>query len=130
MAIHHAVVRREAYLPTVQAGSIHLLLFAEKVMNIKKFVDALALADTHGLDATDLIILYDVGVAAEGEGTIMKIACKPSIMSKATRHERIKKLYKRRFLIKKEDPNNMRRKTLELSDASMEFFKQFEKVWG
>lgn len=98
-------------------------------MNIKKFVDALALAATHGLDSTDLTILYDVGTAMEGEGTIMKIACKPSLMSKATRHERMKKLYKRGFLTKKEDPNNMRKKTLELSETSIAFFKQFEKVW-
>ena len=101
-------------------------------MNIKKFVDALALAAVHGLDASDLVILYDVGTAAEGEGTIMKIVARSGghSMSKATRHDRVMKLCKRGFLIKKEIPNNMRKKSLELSDAAMEFFKQFEAVWS
>jgi len=97
-------------------------------MNLQKFVDALGLASAHGLDASDIVILYDVGTAAEGEGTIMKIVgVTPSIMSKATRHERIKRLCKRGFLIKKEMPANMRKKVLELSDTAMEFFKQFDE---
>ena len=97
-------------------------------MNIKKFVDSLAFAGVHGLDAHDLLILYDVGTAAEGEGTIMKIIKKSGPMSKATRHDRVKKLCVRGFLIKKEMPSNMRLKTLELSDSAMEFFKQLEAV--
>lgn len=100
-------------------------------MNIKKFVDALALAAIHGLDASDLVILYDVGTAADGEGTIMKIVSRSGGgMSKATRHDRILRLCKRGFLIKKEVPNHMRKKTLELSDPAMLFLKQFEAVWA
>jgi DNA-binding HxlR family transcriptional regulator len=97
-------------------------------MNIKKFVESLAFATTHDIDASDLIILYDVGTEPDGEATIMKIVKKPGAMSKATRHERVKRLCARGFLVKKEVPNNMRKKTLELSDTCMDFLKQFEGV--
>lgn len=97
-------------------------------MHIEKFVKLLVLADTFALDASDLIILYDVGIEPDGEATIMKIVKKPGTMSKATRHERVKRLCARGFLVKKEVPNNMRKKTLELSDMCMDFLKQFETV--
>jgi DNA-binding MarR family transcriptional regulator len=97
-------------------------------MNLQKFVDALGLASAHGLDASDIVILYDVGTAAEGEGTIMKIVgVTPSIMSKATRHERIKRLCKRGFLVKKEMPANMRKKVIELSEEGIFFLKMFNE---
>lgn len=97
-------------------------------MNIKKFVEFVAFAAIHDLDPSDLILLYDVGTAPDGEATIMKIVSKPGTMSKATRHDRVLNLCKRGFLIKKEVPKNMRKKSLELSDMAMEFLKQFEEV--
>lgn len=98
-------------------------------MMIEKFVQSVAFAAVHDLDPSDLIILYDVGTAPDGEATIMKIVSKqPGGMSKATRHDRVLNLCKRGFLIKKEVPKNMRKKTLELSNLAMDFLKQFEAV--
>lgn len=96
-------------------------------MNIEKFIRLVAFAKIHDLDATDIMVLYDVGTAPDGEGTIMKLVNNTGGVSKATRHERIKRLCARGFLIKKEVPKNMRKKTLELSDSAMLFLKQFEE---
>lgn len=97
-------------------------------MNIKKMLTMLEFARTQGMDAVDLVVLYAVGTAAEGEGTIMKIMEAPGIFSQTARHAHMKKLCKTGFLVRKEVPNNLRKKTLELSDKAVAFLREVERV--
>ena len=97
-------------------------------MNIKKLIAMLEHARSQDIDDVDLVLLYAVGTAPDGEGTIMKIMKSPGSFSQTARHHHMKKLCKREFLVRKEVPNNQRKKTLELSDKAVEFLKSLERV--
>lgn len=71
-----------------------------------------------GLDMTDLMILDDVVRTRKqmGEVTIMEIVDSSDAASRATVHERIKRLCANGFLRKDSHPGNLRVKVLDTHD--------------
>lgn len=99
-------------------------------MHLSILTDALDLArKKYELTADDLAILQEVGISQRGEeATIMKIVKRPYVSSKATIHARIKRLCVREFLIKTEQKENMRCKTLAFGPKAVEFIQELETL--
>lgn len=100
-------------------------------MYFQTFITALDAAKKYNLDAVDLFVLNEVFCADNNSTTIMKIINHPNAAkSRVTLHAHIKKLCKDGFLIKKEDPQNMRYKRIEPGDTFKEFLVALKNVDG
>lgn len=100
-------------------------------MRFQSFITAWDVAQQHNLNHADLFILNQIFRAENNSGTVMKIVNSPGAsVSRATLHARVKKLCKDGFLIKKEDPQNMRQKTVEPGEKFKEFLVKLKEVDG
>ena len=99
-------------------------------MNLHDLANALDMARRkYELTADDLAILQEVAdLQGKGEATtVMKIVQRPYVSSKATIHSRIGRLYVKEFLVKTEQKENMRCKTLTLGPKAIEFLNELSK---
>lgn len=97
-------------------------------MKFESLITGLCVArQPFNLTTTDLFILNEIFCADNNTTTIMKIVGCP-FASRATIHARLKKLCAAGFLIKKEDPKNMRHKTVEPGDVFKDFLRKLGEV--
>jgi len=98
-------------------------------MKFQSFITAWSIAQEHNLNHADLFVLNQIFCAENNSGTVMKIVNSPGAsVSRATLHARVKKLCREGFLTKKEDPQNMRQKTVEPGEKFKEFLTKLKEV--
>lgn len=98
-------------------------------MKFQSFITAWGVAKDSNLNPVDLFVLNKIFYADNNSTTIMKIVSSPDAsVSRATLHARVKKLCKEGFLTKKEDPQNMRQKTVEPGEKFKEFLTKLRDV--